>query len=84
MMVPPVFTFTTVSFGQFNLAIFNAIDGSDVNTIGADHLHMLFYRNFRHLNLLAIVPEGRTLTIRQSNRVCSKGLSRCLLRLRTR
>jgi hypothetical protein len=33
MMVPPVFAFTTVSFGQFNSAIFNAIDGSDVNTI---------------------------------------------------
>jgi hypothetical protein len=84
MMVPPVFAFTTVSFGQFNPAFFNSIDGTDVNTIGADDVHMLFYRKFRHSNLLAIVPEGRTPTIRQLNRVCSKGLSRCLLPLQTR
>jgi hypothetical protein len=57
MMVPSVFAFTAVCLGQFNPAIFNAIDGSDVNAIGADDVHMLFYRNFRHSNLLAIVPE---------------------------
>jgi hypothetical protein len=44
MMVPLVPAFTTVGFRQFNPAIFNAIDGSDVHAIRADNLHMLFYR----------------------------------------
>ena len=66
MMVAPVFAFTTVSFRQFNSTIFDAFDGSDVNAIGADHLHMLFYCNFKHSNLLATVSERWTLTFRQS------------------
>ena len=44
MMVAPVPAFTAVDFCQFNPAAFNAIDGSDVYAIGADNLHMLFYR----------------------------------------
>jgi hypothetical protein len=38
MMVAPVPAFTAVDFCQFNPAVFNAIDGSDVYAIGADYL----------------------------------------------
>ena len=44
MMVAPVPAFTAVDFCQFNPAVFNAIDGSDVYAMGADNLHMLFGR----------------------------------------
>jgi len=42
MIVPFVPAFTAVGFRQFNPAIFNAIDGSDVHAIGANNLHMSF------------------------------------------
>jgi hypothetical protein len=66
MMVPLVPAFAAVGFCQFNPAIFNAIDGSDVHGIGANNLHMLFYRGLRHSSLLASGQQGGRVAISQS------------------
>jgi hypothetical protein len=63
MMVAPVPAFTAVDFCQFNPAVFNAIDGSDVYAIGADNLHMLFYRGLGHSSLLGSGQQARCLAI---------------------
>jgi hypothetical protein len=45
--------FAALGFRQFNAAIFNSIDGTDVHAIRADHLHTLYYSGLRHSSLLA-------------------------------
>ena len=43
VMMPLVTSFAAVGPGEPDPAVFDAIDGSDVNAIRADHFHMLLY-----------------------------------------
>src|SRR5262249_24346368 len=43
--MPP---FPAVGLGEFDPAVLDAIDGSDMNTVRADHIHMLLYAPAAH------------------------------------
>jgi hypothetical protein len=46
MMMAFVASFAAIGLRELDPATFNAIDGSDVNTVRADHFHMLLYAYF--------------------------------------
>src|SRR6202795_1249587 len=47
MMVSLVIAFAAIGAGELDPATFNAIDGSDVNAVRADHFHVLLYVHFK-------------------------------------
>jgi hypothetical protein len=49
MMVTFVAPFAAVSLDQLDPAMLDAIDGSEMNTVRADHIHMLLYAPAAHL-----------------------------------
>jgi hypothetical protein len=49
MMMAFVTSFAAVSFGEPDLAVFNAIDSANMNPVGSDHFHILLDTIVRHL-----------------------------------
>jgi hypothetical protein len=53
-MMPFVDSFTTIGFRKPDLSIFNTIDGTDMNAVGADNFHMLLDTMVTHSALHAV------------------------------
>src|SRR3979411_911915 len=50
MMVASVISFAAVGLGELDPAVFDLVDGPDMNAIRADHFHMLLDGNFQFLH----------------------------------
>jgi len=91
MMMALVMSFAAVGFRKLDPAVFNAIDGSDINAVRPDHPHMLLYDcpgsgwRLRSNELVALPGQefelrllvGDTLRVQVLDR--GAGIGRCLL-----
>src|SRR6266849_5802172 len=64
MMVALVTSLAAIGLGELDPAVFNPIDGSDVNAVRADHFHVLLYfvspHSSRRLSLSELIaPPGQ-------------------------
>jgi hypothetical protein len=50
MMMAFVTAFTAIKPGEPDLAILNSIDGPNVNAVGSNNFHVLFYERVAHFN----------------------------------
>src|SRR3984893_11406516 len=50
MMVASVMSLAAVGLGEPDPAVFNAVDGPDMNAVRSDHFHMLLYADFKSLH----------------------------------
>src|SRR5260370_31605554 len=50
MMVTSVMSFAAVGPGELDPAVFNPVDGPNVNAVRADHFHMLLDADFQFLH----------------------------------